>query len=393
MLIVGLMSGTSADGVDAALVELGGAPPALRWKLIQHVHQHYPDELHEEILACAQEDSSSSARLCRLNFTLGEVFANAALEVIAASGHSIGEVELIGSHGQTVWHQPLGEHPSTLQIGEAAVIAERTGITTIHNFRPRDMAAGGQGAPLTGYIDSLLFTHLTRTRTCQNIGGIANVSFLPSADLQPHLQPFAFDTGPGNMLMDAAVRKITRGEQSYDRDGRLAARGKIDQPLLASWLQNEPFFHQTPPKTTGREQFGEQTLVKFSQQAQEHQLNDSDYLATLSALTTHSIAAAYRDFLPIFPEEVIVSGGGSHNPVLMNSLKTLLAPARVLASDDLGLPTQAKEAVAFAVLAYETYHNRPGNLPAATGASHRVILGSITPGGSFRGLDHGRSPD
>jgi anhydro-N-acetylmuramic acid kinase len=389
MLVIGLMSGTSADGVDAALVNLEGSPPALNWKLIQHVHQQYPDELHEEILRCTQEDSSSSARLCRLNFILGDVFANAALEMIAASDHSPNEVALIGSHGQTVWHQPLGESASTLQIGESAVIAERTGITTIHNFRTRDMAAGGQGAPLTGYTDSLLFNHPTHTRACQNIGGIANVTFLPAASLQPHLQPFAFDTGPGNMLMDAAVYKITHGKLTYDRDGRLAAPGKVNQPLLASWLQNEPFFHQTPPKTTGREQFGELTMMKLRQQAQEHQLNDSDFMATLNALTAHSIAAAYRDFLPIFPKEVIISGGGSYNPVLMRSLKTLLSPARVLTSDDLGLPSAAKEAVAFAVLAYETYHNRPGNLPAATGASHAVVLGSITPGRSFRGLDHG----
>jgi anhydro-N-acetylmuramic acid kinase len=389
MLIVGLMSGTSADGVDTVLVELDGAPPALRWKLIQHVHQSYPGELREEILACANEISSSTARLCQLNFTLGEVFANAVLDVITASDHSPGEVELVGSHGQTVWHQPLGKGASTLQIGEAAVIAERTGITTIHNFRTRDMAAGGQGAPLTGYTDSLLFSHPTRTRACQNIGGIANVTFLPSASLQPQLQPFAFDTGPGNMLMDAAVRKITHGVQSYDRDGRLASQGQANQPLLASWLQNEPFFHQTPPKTTGREHFGEATLVKLWQQAQERRLSASDFLASLNALTAQSIADAYRDFLPIFPEEVIVSGGGSHNPVLMSSLMSLLSPARVLTSDEMGLPSTAKEAVAFAVLAYETYYNRPGNLPAATGASHPVVLGSITPGRSSRGLDHG----
>jgi anhydro-N-acetylmuramic acid kinase len=379
MLVIGLMSGTSADGVDAALVELIGAPPALDWRLLQHSHHAYPAALQAEILACARTDGSNVTRLCLLNFALGEVFAQSALEAIRAAGLTPEDVDLIGSHGQTVWHAPLGPQPSTLQIGEAAVIAERTGITTIHNFRTRDMAAGGQGAPLTGYTDVLLFTHPTRLRACQNIGGIANLTFLPPAN-NPDLQAFAFDTGPGNMLLDDAVRRITGGAQTYDRDGKLAAGGRADEALLTQWLQDEPFFEQQPPKTTGREAFNQAYGMRLWQGAQARGLSENDFIATLTALTARSIADAYGAFLPHLPEEIIVSGGGVYNPVLMGMLETALAPARLLTSDALGLPGAAKEALAFSVLAYETWHARPNNLPSATGARHAVVLGSITPG-------------
>ena len=379
MLVIGLMSGTSADGVDAALVEVNGAPPTLTWRMMYHGHHAYSAELQAEILACARKESSHVARLCRLNFTLGEVFAGAVQDLIHSTGVTPQDVGLIGSHGQTVWHEPLGKQASTLQIGEAAVIAERTGITTVHNFRTRDMAAGGQGAPLTGYTDMLLFTHPTRTRTCQNIGGIANLTFLPALN-QPELHAFAFDTGPGNMLLDDAVRLLTDGEKTYDKDGVLAASGAADEKLLAQWLDDEPFFRKTPPKTTGREYFNQAYGLRLWGQAQTRGLKESGFLATLTALTARSIENTYRTFLPRFPEEVIISGGGTYNPTLMGMLKHALSPARVLTADELGLPSAAKEAVAFAVLAYETWHSRPANLPAATGARHAVVLGSITPG-------------
>ncbi len=382
MLVIGLMSGTSADGVDAALVDLSGAPPGINWRLIQHIHLSYPPGLQAEILACTHPESSDVARLCRLNFALGELFAAASLQAIKAAGLNAAEIDLIGSHGQTVWHEPQGSHPSTLQIGEAALIAERTGITTIHNFRVRDMSAGGQGAPLTAYTDVLLLTHPTITRACQNIGGIANLTFLPAQN-QTKLHPFAFDTGPGNMLLDDAVRRFSGGAETYDRDGKRAARGKIDESLLAAWLKEEPYFHQPPPKTTGREAFTPAYGERLWTQAQICGLGEDDFIAMLTAYTAQSIAHAYKKFLPLLPEEIIVSGGGARNPIMMGMLSSALSPARLLTSDELGLPSEAKEAIAFAVLAYESWHNRPANLPCATGARHAVVLGSITPGAAW----------
>lgn len=382
MLVIGLMSGTSADGVDAALVELSGAPPNLSWKLTQHIHQTYPPSLQAEILACTRPESSHAGRLCRLNFALGECFAAAALQAMQAAGVKANEVDLIGSHGQTVWHEPQGNQPSTLQIGESALIAERTGITTLHNFRVRDMAAGGQGAPLTAYTDVLLFSHPTITRVCQNIGGIANLTFLPALNRRS-LLPFAFDSGPGNMLLDDAVRRFSGGAETFDRDGGRAARGTIDENLLTGWLEEEPYFRQPPPKTTGREAFSQAYGEHLWKQAKKRGLSEDDFIAMLTAFTARSIAHAYMSFLPFLPDEIIVSGGGARNPVLMDLLGSALSPCRLLTSDELGLPGEAKEAVAFAVLAYESWHNRPANLPAATGAKRAVVLGSITPGDSL----------
>jgi anhydro-N-acetylmuramic acid kinase len=378
MLIIGLMSGTSADGVDAALVEISGAPPALRWRLLQHTHRAYPAALQAEILACASAETGTVERLCALNFALGEAFATTVLDCARAAGLAPGVIDLVGSHGQTVWHIPTGEHASTLQIGEAAVIAERTGITTVSNFRVRDMAAGGQGAPLTAYTDVLLFTHPERWRACQNIGGIANLTYLPPAGAAG--EACAFDTGPGNMLLDDAVRRFSGGAETYDCDGTRARRGRVDEDLLARWLAEEPYFQLPPPKTTGREYFNRAYGERLWEQAQARGLSEDDFIAMLTALTARSIAAAYRDFTPRLPAEIILSGGGASNPVLLAMLQKALAPARLLTSDELGLPSEAKEAVAFAVLAHETWHNRPSSLPAATGARHASVLGSITPG-------------
>lgn len=434
MIVVGLMSGTSADGTDAAVVELWGAPPALGWKLLKHVAVPHPPDLRAEIFAAFRPETGTVDRLCRLNFSLGRAFADAALAVIAAAGLRPDQVDLIGSHGQTVWHIPAGPDASTLQLGEPAVIAEVTGITTVSNFRTRDMAAGGQGAPLVPYLDQLLFAHPTLARAVQNIGGIANVTHLwpgsasaghaervydststaandqrsisrpaedtlsdaarrPFADVSPRLacagKPaqgdmydpavIAFDTGPGNMLMDYAAGRATGGAWAYDRDGALAAQGRVDEALLAELLA-EPYLKQPPPKTTGRELFGAQFGAGVWARAAAAGLAPCDIVATLTAFTARSIAQAYRDFLPRLPDEVIVSGGGARNPALMVLLRAELPAARVVTSDELGLPGDAKEAVAFAVLAYETWHGRPGNLPAATGARGAVVLGSITPG-------------
>lgn len=396
MIVIGLMSGTSADGIDGAVVRLEGTPPSLAWEVLGHTHRSFPPELRAEILACFRPDRGSVDRLCRLNFVLGRAFGAAALETAREAGLSMNEVDLIGSHGQTLWHEPpvagIGMG-STLQLGEPAVIAEMTGVPVVSNFRTRDMAAGGQGAPLVPLADWLLLSHPTKIRTAQNIGGIANVTFLPPLSITQSLSTeqesetlelsnsnngvFAFDTGPGNMLIDEAARLATDGAWNYDRDGVLAARGNVDESLLADWLA-EPFFQQSPPRTTGRELFGTQRAAHYWAQASQRGLDPDDIVATLTALTVRSIEHAYRTFLPVFPDEVIVSGGGARNHTLMTGLAQRLWPAHLTTSEEYGLGIEAKEAVAFALLAYETWHKRPGNIPAATGASRAVVLGSIT---------------
>jgi anhydro-N-acetylmuramic acid kinase len=387
MKVIGMMSGTSGDGIDSVVVELNGQPPALQWNLLKHIHVPFSTDLQAEIFACFNPATSGVDRLCALNFALGRAYAEVALQVIAQSGLQPQDIDLIGNHGQSVWHIPSGPQASTLQIGEAAVIAELTGVTTIHNFRARDMAAGGQGAPLVSYIDTLLFSHPDKTRVLQNIGGIANGTYLPDAARRSQGErALAFDTGPGNMLIDDALRRISGGKLSYDAGGQLAGLGKVDKKLLEGWIEAEAYFRLPPPKTTGRELFGEQYGARLWDQARLSSLSDADYAATVTAFTCRSIADSYRNFMPAMPEEVIVSGGGAYNHTLLKMLAEEIAPARVSIIDELGMPSDAKEAVAFAVLAYETWHNRPGNLPSATGARKPVVLGSIMPGDNYARL-------
>ena len=376
MIVIGLMSGTSADGIDAVVVELQGAPPALQWDLMTHTHIPHPSALRDEIFAAFE--TGNAAQLCRLNVELGRAFGEAALQAITAAKLTPAQVQLIGSHGQTIWHDP--EAGATLQLGAASVIAEMTGLPVVSNFRPRDMAAGGQGAPLVAYVDALLFTHPHRIRLLQNIGGIANLTYLPPSASWPPPGVLAFDTGPGNALMDYAASRATDGSMTFDRDGVLAAQGHISQTLLDELLA-EPYLRQPPPKTTGRELFGVQFGAQVWEKATTRGLAPNDIMATLTAFTAHSIARAYRDFLPQLPDEIIVSGGGACNPTLLAMLRECLPSTQVLLSDELGVAVESKESLAFAVLAYETWHQRPSNLPAATGANKPVILGDITLGG------------
>lgn len=377
MLVIGLMSGTSVDGIDAVLVRIEGRPPSLDWELLAFSHSDYTQQLREAIFACFQPETSSVDQICRLNFDLGRAFGEAALHVISSAGLMPQDIELIGSHGQTIWHIPTGKSASTLQIGEPALISEITGITTVSNFRTRDMAAGGQGAPLVSYVDKLFLTHSERSRAALNIGGIANLTYLPRVG--SHHKILAFDTGPGNMLIDDAVQRITSGMQRFDKDGELASQGKVDTELLSIWLDH-PYYRLQPPKTTGRELFGTKYGEKLWLHAKIQALSHLDHLATVTALTAESIAMSCHNFLPEQLDEIIVSGGGARNPLLMQMLTQSVQPTQLMQSDEVGLPGASKECIAFAVLAYETWHKRPGNLPEATGASHPVVLGSITPG-------------
>jgi anhydro-N-acetylmuramic acid kinase len=385
MLVIGLISGTSADGIDAAVVEIEGEPPRLSVALRSFTFVPYSAQQRQQIFSLFDPQTSRVDRICQLNFAVGEWFASAALQAISASGLTVEQIDLIGSHGQTIYHCMEPDTPvrSTLQIGEPAVIGERTGITVIADFRVADVAAGGQGAPLVSYVDWLLYRHPGKRRGLQNIGGIGNVTFLPT-DNAPE-QVLSFDTGPGNMLIDYAVQRLTGGNQTFDDGGRLAAQGQVDQTLLSE-LMHHPYFDQPLPKTAGREQFG----VFFGEQVWERGhalgLNGLDIVATMTAFTAASIADSYRRFLPDMPDEIIVGGGGANNPILLQMLRQELHPIHVLRQEDLGYSSDAKEAVAFAVIAHETLHGRPGNLPSCTYARHPVVMGKVIPGSNFSRL-------
>lgn len=386
MLIVGLMSGTSADGIDAALCEITGEPPHLNATIVHAIAQPYPDGFQARILNASQPDTGRVDELSRMNFALGELFAQATVRVISESGRKPHEIDLIGSHGQTFWHnvEQDGRVSATLQLTEAAILAERTGITTISNFRPRDVAAGGQGAPLTAYIDWLLLRHPTKWRAVQNIGGIGNVTFLPPIN-QPSAVPKAFDTGPGNALIDSVMMQVSGGSQAFDQDAGLARRGRIDEEWLQELLRH-PYYEIKPPKTTGRELFSKAMAAELIEEGVKRGNDPASIVATITTLTAQSIADAYAHFAPAQVEEVILGGGGRHNPIMVDLLQGLLQPARVLTHEDIGMDSDNKEALVFAVLAYETWHARPSTLPALTGGDHPVVLGQITPGDNYVAL-------
>ena len=386
MLVAGLMSGTSADGVDVALVEITGLGWKTRFRLVSFHSVAYPRPIRRRILALASGTATTASELSQLNFLVGELFAKACLVACRRARVPVRRLALIGSHGQTVFHQNCAAMycgvpvRSTLQIGEPAVIAEHTGVTTVADFRPADIAAGGQGAPLVPFFDYLLFRHRRKGRIALNIGGIANLTAIPARAAPEEV--IAFDTGPGNMLLDGLTAITTRGRRSYDAGGRLAARGRLAAADLRRLLR-QPYFRLSPPKTAGREQFGAAYIERyFLRRYGRSEAALRDALATATALTAESIAAAVSDY--VLPkcsvQECFVSGGGVRNAFLMEELRrrlALRAPIGVLPSDSAGVPAEAKEAVAFAVLAYHTVHKRPANLPSATGARHPAILGKV----------------
>ncbi len=382
--VVGLISGTSADGVSAVVTEITGTGLEARMRVLGYGTYPYTPELKEAVFELFRPETSTVNRICEMNFVLGEFFADCALRLIGECGLTPGEVDLIGSHGQTIHHLPRPREfsgystRSTLQIGEAAVIAERTGVPTVADFRKADVAAGGEGAPLTPYLDLVLHRHPTRSRVLQNIGGIANLTYLPVGATADDV--VAFDTGPGNMVIDAVVRHHTRRAREYDEDGRAAAKGKADAGLL-DVLLSHPYFVKSPPKTTGREEFGEAFALDLVRRAGERGLGFEDTVATVTALTVESIAGAYKRLLPRGSkiDEVYVSGGGARNRFLMGVLAERLDPTPVLEYDALGYPGEAKEAMLMALLASEHMMGAPANVPRATGAKRAVVLGALHP--------------
>ena len=383
MRVIGMMSGTSADGIDVALARLSGAPPSISAKLERHHHASFPAHLRNAILRIANGAPTTTAEISGLNFVLGEEFARAALAACRQWRVPIAKIDLIGSHGQTIFHQGMASQrkgtrriASTLQVGEPSIIAERTGVTTIADFRPADMAAGGQGAPLVPFVDYLLYRDAKRGRVALNIGGIANVTVIP-AGARPQ-DVFAFDTGPGNMIVDALVESFTRGRQRYDRDARMALAGKMI-PALLDKMAREPYLRKAPPKTTGREQFGRAYAEAILAWGRRHRARPKDLVRTATLFTSLSVTDALRRF--VFPRarvhELIVAGGGARNPLMIAQLAAGLPGTDLVPAGQLGMPAEAKEAFAFAVLAYEAYHGRANNLPSATGARHPAVLGKL----------------
>ncbi len=376
------MSGTSLDGIDVAIVDITGSGFKAKINVLTSHSVPYPKKIREALLAVSNS-SAFTGDISRLNFVLGELYAEALEETAERANIPLDSIKLIGCHGQTIFHegqggQYLGKRvASTFQIGESSVISERTGINVISNFRECDMAAGGKGAPLVPYLDYMLIRHRGRGRVAVNIGGIANLTAIPPNTSTDRV--IAFDTGPGNMVIDQLVTRITQGNQTYDRDGAMAAAGEVDPKLLAKLLRDK-YFRAKPPKTAGREQYGSEFVSKLL----DTELSSEDLIATATALTAESIAAAVRNF--VLPEmrvdEVFVSGGGTHNPVLMRMLRKALDPIPVKYTSEVGLDVDAKEAVAFALMAYETAHSRPSNVPTATGAKRAVVLGKLTQNGT-----------
>ncbi len=376
------MSGTSLDGIDVAIIDISGSGFKAKINVVTSHSVPYPRKIREALLAVSNTNAFTGD-ISRLNFLLGELYAEALEETAERAEIPLDTIKLIGCHGQTIFHEGQGAQylgkkvASTFQIGESSVITEKLGIDVISNFRERDVAAGGKGAPLVPYLDYMLMRHRGRGRVAVNIGGIANLTAIPPNTNTDRV--IAFDTGPGNMVIDQLISRITSGGQHFDKDGMTAAAGVPDPKLLAKLLRDK-YFRAKPPKTAGREQYGADFVTKLL----DTELSSEDLVATATALTAESIALGVKNF--ILPEmrvdEVFVSGGGTHNPTLMKFLRKALDPIPVMDTTEVGLDVDAKEAIAFAVMAYETAHARPSNIPFATGAKRSVVLGKLTQNGN-----------
>ncbi|HDR7642010.1 MULTISPECIES: anhydro-N-acetylmuramic acid kinase AnmK [Bacillus] len=378
MYIAGIMSGTSLDGIDVALVHIEGSGVESKVKLIHFITVPFCNDMKNEIQQALSIENSNVQLICSLNFKLGLCFANAVREVCKEANFPLGQLNLIGSHGQTIYHQPKHDGnmiPSTLQIGEPAVIAYETNTTVISNFRTMDIAAGGQGAPLVPYSEIILYRHPTKNRLLQNIGGIGNVTIIPS-----HLSDknvIAFDTGSGNMVIDGMCQRLF--QLSYDQNGKIAKQGVVVDEIL-TYCMNHPFLKMNPPKSTGREQFGEEFVSELLKRYERH--SKENIVTTVTMFTARSIVHQYKEFiLPYYEiDEVILGGGGSYNDTLVEMIRYGLKDEKcaIFIQEDIGYSSEAKEAIAFAILANETYHRNPSNVPSATGAKQSVVLGNIT---------------
>ncbi|MBC2398396.1 anhydro-N-acetylmuramic acid kinase AnmK [Clostridium tetanomorphum] len=373
--VVGVMSGTSLDGIDVALVKIDGYGQNSKVRLIKYIKEDMPKDVKKEIMNCCDINKSNVRDICSLNFKLGYIFADAIKKLCKKIDFPIEKVDLIGCHGQTIYHLANDNEKyirSTLQIGEPAVIAYQTKTKVVSNFRTMDMAAGGQGAPLVPYTEYLIYRN-SKSRLLQNIGGIGNVTVIPGNCTIEDV--YAFDTGPGTMIIDEAVKQL-KG-MPYDRNGDIAFKGKINVDLLKE-LMNMDYVKKLPPKTIGREMFGEEFTYNLIKKWSH--ISDENFICTITAFTANSISEGYKKF--IFPnvkiEEIIIGGGGSYNNTLVGMLKRLLPDYKIMIQEDLGYSSDAKEAIAFAILANETINNNYGNITKATGAKERVILGNIT---------------
>ncbi|MEB8803704.1 anhydro-N-acetylmuramic acid kinase [Bacillus thuringiensis] len=378
MYIAGVMSGTSLDGIDVALVHIEGSGVDSKIELIHFTTVPFCNDMKNEIQQALSIETSNVQLICSLNFKLGLCFANAVKEVCKEANFPLRQLDLIGSHGQTIYHQPQqdgGMIPSTLQIGEPAIIAYETNTTVISNFRTMDMAAGGQGAPLVPYSEIILYRHQTKNRLLQNIGGIGNVTVIPSQLSEKSV--IAFDTGPGNMVMDEVCQRLF--QLSYDQNGNIAKQGVVVEEVL-TYCMNHPFLKMNPPKSTGREQFGEEFVSELLKRFEKH--SKENILTTVTRFTASSIVYHYKEFiLPYYEiDEVILGGGGSYNDTLVEMIRHGLKEEKcaLFLQEDIGYSSEAKEAIAFAILANETYHRNPSNVPSATGAKESVVLGNIT---------------
>ena len=379
-LVIGLMSGTSADGVDAALCRITGHGTATKVEQLGFVFDPFDTRVREEILRLAGGQEATAADFCRINFLLGRLYAETSLRLCRECGVEPKDIDLVGSHGQTLWHIPqpeayLGQtFRSTLQLGECSVLTETFGCPVVGDFRVRDVAAGGLGAPLVPYSEYLIYRSETKCIALQNIGGIGNITCLPPA-CKPE-DVFAFDTGPGNMVMDAVYGAITHGEKRFDEGGAFAAKGQVHQPLLNLMMDDE-YVRRQPPKTTGREYYGPTYVERIMAEAKAQCLTDEDLMATVTAFTAATIAYSVEHFFPVKPDELIIGGGGSMNATLLKDIATVLPACKVMTNEQLGYDSNAKEAVAFAVLANEAIFAGCNNMPSVTGATKGVVMGKI----------------
>lgn len=376
MLAVGLMSGTSLDGVDVVLCDIVGKDEDTQVKQLNFKTYEIPECLRDKIRKCCSRELIPVELICSLNFELGQLFAGTVKKLCEESSVSLDDIAFIASHGQTIFHIPKAFFdyiPSTLQIGEAAIIANECKSIVISNFRVMDMAVGGEGAPLVPYSEYVLYADESQTVALQNIGGIGNVTFLPKKG--DFSKVIAFDTGPGNMMIDAAVQKLY-GEK-FDKNGEYASKGELIFPL-AEELKKHPYFALDIPKTTGRELFGEHYTYALLEKYQDY--NKNDIIFTLTWFTAYSIAYHYKKYFihQYNLDKCIIAGGGAYNKCLINLIKRELPEMEILVQEDLGYSSEAKEAIAFVMLGNQTYHRRPSNVPSATGASKSVILGQIT---------------